>query len=243
MQLRAVIACVGLLAGTLVALSGTTAQAAPTRYEAETSPAICTGTIDSDWAGYSGSGFCNGTNAVGAVRPVHRERLRGGHGDAERPFRQRHHHRPARRASSSTARRSTSPSFEGTGAWSTWVTKTLTVPVNAGSNTIRLNPTTATGLPNIDYLDVEVPDGDTTPPPSRHRAVRGAERHATARPARSPPRPRSPRRSPASPPAARSTCAAGPTTYSHDGHHRGRATTAPRAPARPCPPTRARPRC
>jgi pectate lyase len=43
------------------------------------------------------------------------------------------------------------------------VTRTLTVSVNAGSNTIRLNPTTSAGLPNIDYLDVEV--GGTTPPP------------------------------------------------------------------------------
>ncbi|WP_188196722.1 right-handed parallel beta-helix repeat-containing protein, partial [Nonomuraea sp. SYSU D8015] len=45
----------------------------------------------------------------------------------------------------------------------TWVTKTLTVSVNAGSNTIRLNPTTSGGLPNIDYLDFEA--GGTTPPP------------------------------------------------------------------------------
>jgi hypothetical protein len=55
------------------------------------------------------------------------------------------------------------PSFEGTGAWSTWVTKTVTVSVNAGSNTIRLNPTTAGGLPNIDYLDFEV---GSQPPPT-----------------------------------------------------------------------------
>ncbi|HCU51675.1 MAG TPA: silent information regulator protein Sir2, partial [Micromonosporaceae bacterium] len=53
------------------------------------------------------------------------------------------------------------PSFEGTGAWNTWATKTLTVSVNAGSNTVRLNPTTANGLPNVDYLNFEV----GTPPP------------------------------------------------------------------------------
>jgi lysophospholipase L1-like esterase len=34
--------------------------------------------------------------------------------------------------------------------------------VNAGSNTIRLNPTTANGLPNIDYLDFEVMGGSPT---------------------------------------------------------------------------------
>ena len=69
-------ASASLIAGLLVALSGTAAQAAPTRYEAETSPAVCTGTIDTDWAGFSGTGFCNGTNAVGAYAPVHRERPR-----------------------------------------------------------------------------------------------------------------------------------------------------------------------
>lgn len=44
--------------------------------------------------------------------------------------------------------------FESTGAWTTWTTKTVTVSLNAGSNTIRLDPTTAAGLPNVDHLDV-----------------------------------------------------------------------------------------
>jgi hypothetical protein len=57
MRLRALLASAGLLAAAFAALSPSAAQAAPTRYEAETSPAICTGTIDSDRAGYSGSGF------------------------------------------------------------------------------------------------------------------------------------------------------------------------------------------
>ncbi len=47
-------------------------------------------------------------------------------------------------------------SFENTGAWTTWSTKTLTAALNAGSNTIRLVPTTAAGLPNVDCLDVGV---------------------------------------------------------------------------------------
>ena len=37
--------------------------------------------------------------------------------------------------------------FAGTGAWTTWATKTITVPVNAGSNTIRATATTATAGP------------------------------------------------------------------------------------------------
>jgi len=162
MQLRPVIASVGLLAGTLVALSGT-AQAASTRYEAESSPATCTGTIDSNWAGYSGSGFCNGTNAVGAFAQFTVNapaagtatlRVRFANGTTSA--------RPAEVTVNGSA--ATSASFESTAAWGTWATKTLTVPVKAGSNTIRLNPTTSAGLPNIDYLEVEV--ADTTPPPS-----------------------------------------------------------------------------
>ncbi|MER5185501.1 carbohydrate-binding protein [Streptomyces sp. NPDC002896] len=163
MQLRPVIACVSLLAGALVALSGTTAQAATTRYEAETSPAVCTGTIDSDWSGYSGSGFCNGTNAVGAYAQFTVNASTAGTATLQVRF-----------ANGTTAARpaditvngsaAASASFESTGTWDTWTTKTLTVPVSSGSNTIRLNPTASAGLANIDYLDVEL--GDTTTPPS-----------------------------------------------------------------------------
>src|SRR5262245_12947373 len=42
----------------------TSASAAPARYEAENAPAVCNGTIDSNWTGFSGTGFCNATNAV-----------------------------------------------------------------------------------------------------------------------------------------------------------------------------------
>ncbi|GEC06528.1 silent information regulator protein Sir2 [Streptomyces spinoverrucosus] len=168
MRLRAAITCVTLLTGTLVTLSGATAQAAGARYEAETSPTICTGTIDSDWSGYSGSGFCNGNNASGAyaefmvnapaaATATLRVRFANGSGTA----------RPANvMVNGSTA---TSASFESTGAWSTWATKTLTVPLRSGSNTIRLDPTASAGLPNIDHIEVET--GDTTTPPPTSGAL------------------------------------------------------------------------
>ncbi|MFD3500390.1 carbohydrate-binding protein [Streptomyces sp. NPDC058676] len=163
MQLRPVIASISLLTGTLVAVSGTTAQAAPTRYEAESSPAVCTGTIDSDWAGYSGSGFCNANNAVGAYAQF--TVTAPASGTATLSVRFANGTTTARPANvivnGSTA---TTASFESTGTWGGWTTKTLTVPVNSGSNTIRLSPTAAVGLPNIDYLDAEV--GGTTTPPS-----------------------------------------------------------------------------
>ena len=67
MKLRAFTACLILLAGTVAVFSTTAANAASTRYEAETAPATCAGTIDSNHAGFSGTGFCNGNNAVGAA--------------------------------------------------------------------------------------------------------------------------------------------------------------------------------
>ncbi|MCG5217093.1 right-handed parallel beta-helix repeat-containing protein [Streptosporangium soli] len=153
MRMKAVIACAGLLAGVLVALSPSAAHAAPTRYEAETSPAVCTGTIDSNWAGYSGSGFCNGTNAAGAYAQFTVNASASGTATLGIRFANGTTARPTGLiVNGSTVQ---TPSFEGTGAWSTWTTKTLTVSVNAGSNTIRLNPTAAGGLPNIDSLDFE----------------------------------------------------------------------------------------
>ncbi|MFF5788648.1 carbohydrate-binding protein [Streptomyces sp. NPDC012693] len=163
MHLRSVTACVALVAGTLAALSVSPAHAASSLYEAEASPAVCTGTIDSDWAGFTGSGFCNGTNATGAYAQFTVNAPAAGTATLAVRF-----------ANGTTTARSTglvvngttvqTPTFEATGAWSTWVTKTLTVTLNAGSNTIRLNPTASGGLPNIDSLNVTTADG--TPPPA-----------------------------------------------------------------------------
>ncbi|MFM9584809.1 carbohydrate-binding protein [Streptomyces caniscabiei] len=159
-------ASAGLVAGLLVALSGTAAQAATTRYEAESAPAVCTGTIDSDWAGYSGSGFCNGTNAAGAYAQFTVTAPASGTATLSVRFA---NGTTAVRAASVTVNGTTAAttSFESTGTWTAWTTKTLTVPVTSGTNVIRINPTSATGLPNIDYLDANVPEGGgTTPPPS-----------------------------------------------------------------------------
>ncbi|WP_223167641.1 family 43 glycosylhydrolase [Nonomuraea sp. SYSU D8015] len=61
---------------------------------------------------------------------------------------------PGQRYEAETASTVATVSFESTGVWTTWATKTVTVPLNAGGNTIRVDPTTTAGLPNIDYLDV-----------------------------------------------------------------------------------------
>jgi hypothetical protein len=44
--------------------------------------------------------------------------------------------------------------FAGTGSWDTWQTATVSVPLNAGTNTIRATATTANGGPNVDYIEI-----------------------------------------------------------------------------------------
>jgi hypothetical protein len=156
------IACAGLLAGAVVVVPATTAAAATTRHEAEVAPATCAGTIDSNHAGFSGSGFCNADNAAGAAAQFTVTVSAGG--SATIGVRFANGTTGARPANvivnGSTVQ---SASFEGTGAWTTWVTRTLTLALNPGATIIRFSPTGNSGLPNIDYIDVTT--GDTPPPP------------------------------------------------------------------------------
>lgn len=151
-------------AATLVALQS--AHAAPVRYEAEGTGSSCDGTIDSDHAGYSGSGFCNSRNATGAYAQFTVNAASAG--TATVGFRYANGTSTGRGANvvvnGSTA---TTTPFGGTGAWSTWTTATVQVPLNAGANTVRLVATGSAGLPNIDYAEAEPgsPPTETTPPP------------------------------------------------------------------------------
>lgn len=151
MRLKSAIVGASVLIGTFVVTQGN-AHAAATRYEAENAPASCVGTIDANWPGFSGTGFCNSNNAVGAYAQFTVNAATAGTATIAIRF-----------ANGGTTTRPAgilvdgasvqSVSFEATGSWSTWVTKTVTVSVSAGSHTIRLNPTTSAGLPNVDYLD------------------------------------------------------------------------------------------
>ena len=158
MELRSSLIAAAVIAGTAVMVSATPASAAPARYEAEVAPATCSGTIDTDHAGYSGTGFCNGANAVGAAAQFTVNATTAGTATVGIRF----------ASGTATARpadvivngsRTAGTIFEGTGTWSTWSTKTLAVQVKAGGNTIGFIPTTAAGLPNVDYVDVDVTAG------------------------------------------------------------------------------------
>lgn len=152
--------------GVLLAVTvQSTVQAAPTRYEVETAPATCDGTIDSDHAGFSGTGFCNTPNATGTSAQWTVNAANAGTATVGiRYANGTTTNRPADISVNGAVQHAAS-AFSGTGSWSTWATKTVTVSVNAGSNTIRLVATTSGGLANIDYLDLEV-----TPPTSAYQA-------------------------------------------------------------------------
>ncbi|KUH40288.1 MULTISPECIES: carbohydrate-binding protein [Streptomyces] len=156
------LACATLAAGAVVALPGAAATAAPTRLEAERAPAVCDGTIDADHTGHTGTGFCNGRNALGAAVTFTVDAPQAGSAAVTVRFANgTTTARPADVTVNGAA--AASASFGPTGTWATWTTATFTVPLRQGGNTVRLSPTTAAGLANIDHLDA---DTGTTPPPS-----------------------------------------------------------------------------
>src|SRR5687767_7583345 len=141
------------------------AIAAPVQYQAENAT-VSNGLVESNHAGFTGSGFVNYDNEVGSS--VEFTVTSPSAGQATLTF---------RFANGTTANRpmditvngslaADELSFPGTGAWTTWQTRTTTVSLNAGTNTIKTVATTANGGPNLDRLDVEPPSGppDTVAP-------------------------------------------------------------------------------
>ncbi len=151
-------AVVLLGAGVAVALN---ASAATTRYEVETAPATCAGSIASNHSGYSGTGFCDAGNAVGAAAQFTVNAPSASSATVDVWYANGSAvGRPADVSVNGTVAQAGVP-FDGTGAWNAWATRSVTVQLNAGNNTIRLAAATAGGLANIDYLDVTT--GGTTP--------------------------------------------------------------------------------
>jgi polygalacturonase len=137
-----------------------------TRYEAES--AACDGTVDSDHTGFSGTGFCNNTNAVGASVQWAVDAASAGTATLT-----------LRYANGTTTDRPMNLTVNGvaagtlnfppTGSWDTWANASANVTLAAGANTVRLAATTSAGGPNLDYVDVAA----AAPPPTRHEAESG----------------------------------------------------------------------
>jgi alpha-L-fucosidase len=141
--------------GSAYASSGGTGTEPPPggRYEAE-SATIGNGTVDSDHAGFSGTGFVNFANAAGSY--VEWTVPDATAGPATLSFRYANGTTTPRPMSLSVNGRSPSTvNFPGTGTWEAWTNATATVTLAAGSNTIRVTSTSADGGPNLDWIGVQ----------------------------------------------------------------------------------------
>ncbi|MCT9929022.1 glycosyl hydrolase family 8 [Planotetraspora sp. A-T 1434] len=158
MRMKSLIVAAGLL---LPLAAAHPAAAAATRYEAENAT-ISQGVVESNHLNFSGTGFVNGDNIAGSYTEFSFNAASAG--TATLVIRYANgttSDRPADVAVNGTVV-SANRSFPVTANWDTWANSTITAPVNAGSNTLRLTATTAGGNPNLDYVDVDVV---AAPPP------------------------------------------------------------------------------
>ncbi len=123
------------------------------RLEAENAT-ISQGTVANNHLGFSGTGFVDYTNVTGSYVEWTVNAAQAGNTSVT-----------IRYANGTTTNRpmdisvngsvvSAGRAFNGTGNWDTWADSTFTVPLAAGSNTVRATATTSNGGPNVDYLQV-----------------------------------------------------------------------------------------
>jgi alpha-L-fucosidase len=132
--------------------AGATTPPPPNHYEAENAT-LSQATVATNHTGFSGSGFVDYTNVTGSFVEWTNVTASAA-GNVTLKFRYANGtttNRPM--AISVNGGSPVTVNFNGTGSWDTWGTATVTVPLNAGSNTIRATATTANGGPNVDWLE------------------------------------------------------------------------------------------
>jgi hypothetical protein len=124
-----------------------------TSFEAETGTLSSGGTFDSNHLGFTGTGFANPANAVGAFVDI--PITAAAAGTKTLSFRYSDGTTAARPATISVNGTSRGTlNFPITANWDTWATASISVPLTAGTNTIRVTGTTAGGAANIDSVTV-----------------------------------------------------------------------------------------
>ncbi|MDX3246405.1 PQQ-dependent sugar dehydrogenase [Streptomyces sp. ME18-1-4] len=140
------------LAVPLLGLSAATARAA-TDHQAENA-VISQGTVATNHTGYTGTGFVDYTNIKGsyveftvsaAAAGTSSLTLRYANGTAV--------DRPMDISAGGTVVAS-GVSFPATADWNTWASKSLDIPLTAGTNKIRATATTDNGGPNLDRISI-----------------------------------------------------------------------------------------
>jgi chitinase len=160
----------GLLALSLALTAGIVlspgSAAAATDYQAENAT-ISQGVVESNHAGFTGTGFVNYDNVAGSYVEWTVTATAGGPSPLVIRFANGTTVTRPMDITVNGARVASGLAFPGTGAWTTWQTATASATLNAGTNVVRATATTASGGPNVDRLTV----GDGTPPPAGNLAV------------------------------------------------------------------------
>src|SRR6266545_4011319 len=156
-----------LAAGILIVVRAEPALATPVMYEAEQATIVNGGTIDSNWPGYTGTGFVNTANAVGAG--VELTLTIGAAGNGTLVFRYANgttSDRPASITVNGTTQATLQ--FPPTGSWSTWSTQTATVSLVAGANAVGtgVEISVSSPLPRAATLVFRYANGTTTNRPA-----------------------------------------------------------------------------
>lgn len=116
---------------------------------------IVTGTIDSNHAGYTGTGFANTTNAVGAYIEWAVSTPAAGRYDLRWRFANGGTSNRRGTVSVNGSQQAAGISFPLTGAWTAWnLTGLVSVNLAQGNNMIRLTAETSDGLANIDWIEI-----------------------------------------------------------------------------------------
>ncbi|MGW7254438.1 PQQ-dependent sugar dehydrogenase [Streptomyces sp. NPDC054834] len=140
------------LAAPLVGLTSGPAHAA-TDYQAEDA-VISQGTVATNHTGYTGTGFVDYTNVKGSYVEFTVNAATAGTTSATLRFANgTSTDRPMDISVNGTVV-APAVSFPATTDWNTWATKSVNVPLNAGSNKIRATATTADGGPNLDRVGI-----------------------------------------------------------------------------------------
>jgi hypothetical protein len=141
------------ISSTLSSSSKSSAQPNVTIQENQTGYCKADGTIDTNYSGYTGSGFVNSANTSGAsvewsinvgIAGTYKLDIRYANGSSNT--------RPGTISANGSI--GGSLSFPTTGSWANWATDSVNLTLSAGVNRIRLAATSADGLANLDSLAV-----------------------------------------------------------------------------------------
>jgi exo-1,4-beta-D-glucosaminidase len=136
-----------------VPANGTAGPGTPADHQAETA-AITNGTVASDHAGFTGTGFVDYTNATGSAVEWTVDAAAAGPADVVLRYANGTTVNRPMDVSVNGTKVASALAFGGTGNWDTWQTVTVHVTLTAGPNKIKTTATTANGGPNVDKITV-----------------------------------------------------------------------------------------